>query len=65
MFRVVLEDADVRPPAVKGLAWMADEDALLGAMPDTDVAERIGRTLSAVQSRRYLLGVGAFTVSRD
>jgi hypothetical protein len=54
----------VRPPAAKGMAWMADEDALLGAMPDTDVAERIGRTLSAVQSRRYLLSVGAFTVSR-
>jgi hypothetical protein len=50
----------VRPPAVKGLAWTADEDALLGTMPDADITERIGRTLSAVQSRRYLLGVGAF-----
>jgi hypothetical protein len=55
----------VRPPAVKGLAWMPEEDALLGTIPDADVAERIGRTLSAVQSRRYLLGVGAFTLSPD
>jgi hypothetical protein len=55
----------IRPPAVKGLAWTSDEDALLGTMPDADVAERTRRTLSAVQSRRYLLGVGAFAVLRD
>ena len=55
----------IRPPAVKGLTWMPEEDAILGTMSDANVAERIGRTLSAVQSRRYLLGVGAFTLSPD
>jgi hypothetical protein len=44
------------PPAA-GVPWTADEDALLGTMPDADVAARTGRTLVAVQSRRYVFGV--------
>ena len=48
-----------RPPAA-GVPWTADEEALLGTMRDSDVAERTGRTLTAVRARRYALGVEAF-----
>ena len=49
-----------RPPAVQGLPWKAEEDALLGTMKDADVGERIGRSESAVSDRRYTLNVAAF-----
>jgi hypothetical protein len=39
-----------RPPAA-GRSWEPEEDALLGTMPDQEVAQRIGRTLGAVQCR--------------
>lgn len=32
--------------------WTAEEDALVGTMPDTDVAKRLGRTVAAVRQRR-------------
>ena len=44
------------PPAA-GVPWTADEEALLGTMSDAEVAARTGRTLVAVQSRRYVFGV--------
>ncbi len=43
----------LRPPnrwATTG--WTADQDALLGTMPDADVATLVGRTPGAVRSRR-------------
>ena len=46
-----------RPPAVSGPPWSAAEGALLGTMSDSDVAERIGRSVGAVRGRRYLVGV--------
>src|SRR5437867_12968044 len=49
-----------RPPAA-GVPWTADEEALLGTMKDREVAERTGRTESAVSSRRYVFNVAAFT----
>src|SRR5262249_4968231 len=45
-----------RPPAA-GPAWSAEEEALLGTMPDEEVARRTGRTLVAVQGRRYTLRI--------
>jgi len=45
------------PPAMKGPAWTDAEDAVLGTMADADVAARTGRTVAAVQSRRYVLRV--------
>jgi len=48
------------PPGMKGPIWTAAELALLGTMPDAEVATRIGRSLAAVQSRRYGLGMGPF-----
>ena len=36
------------PPEIRGPPWTTEEHALLGTMPDKDVAERTGRTLGAV-----------------
>ncbi len=45
-----------RPPAA-GVSWTAKEDALLKRLPAQEVATRTKRTLSAVYSRRSLLGI--------
>ena len=42
---------------MRGPLWTKEDHALLGTMPDKDVAERTGRTLGAVQARRYVFGV--------
>jgi hypothetical protein len=44
------------PPAA-GEPWTAAEDALLGTMPDKEVARRTGRTPGAVQCRRVGLDI--------
>jgi hypothetical protein len=48
-------------PPTAGVPWTADENTLLGTMKDREVAEKTGRTELAVSSRRYILGVPAFT----
>jgi hypothetical protein len=48
-----------RPPWLAP-PWTVEEDALLGTMPDRHVAQRTGRTLSAVQCRRALLDIDGF-----
>jgi hypothetical protein len=48
------------PPAA-GRPWNADEDGLLGTMPDAEVARRNRRSLNAVRNRRYTLGISRFT----
>jgi hypothetical protein len=48
-----------RPPAA-GRPWEPDEDALLGTMPDEEVARRTARTLGAVQNRRVVLDIDGF-----
>ena len=48
------------PPAMAGPLWTPEEDALLGTMPDKDVAERIGRTPTAVPAHRSDLGIPNF-----
>ena len=40
--------------------WTAREEALLGSMPDEQVAKRTGRTLIAVRCRRWLLDIDGF-----
>jgi hypothetical protein len=45
-----------RPPDGARL-WTAEEEALLGTMPDAEVARRIGRTVGAVRSRRGILRI--------
>jgi len=45
------------PPGMKGPIWTAAELALLGTMPDAAVALQTRRTLAAVQSKRYALGI--------
>jgi hypothetical protein len=45
-------------PGYHGPHWMADELALLGTMPDEQVAARIGRSVEAVRTAgRQLLSV--------
>jgi hypothetical protein len=41
-----------------GPRWTAAELALLGTLPDAEVAERIGRTVGAVPCKRTTLGIG-------
>ncbi len=48
-----------RPPAA-GRPWEPEEDALLGTMPDEEVARRTGRTPGAVRCRRVVLNVDGF-----
>jgi hypothetical protein len=38
-------------------AWTAEQLALLGTMPDADVAARIGRTVEAVRAQRTRRGI--------
>lgn len=45
-----------RPPWLNP-AWSAEEDELLGTMPDAEVAARTGRTVSAVGMRRRKLRI--------
>jgi len=45
-----------RPPKA-GRPWTDEEDALLRSLPAMEVARRTGRTLSAVWSRRQILGM--------
>ena len=40
-------------------SWTPAEDALLGKLPDAEVARRTGRTLLAVRMHRYLKGIPA------
>jgi hypothetical protein len=47
------------PPAA-GRPWSAEDECLLGTMPDAEVEKRTGRTLVAVRDRRYTLGIGRF-----
>jgi hypothetical protein len=45
-----------RPPWLND-PWPPEHDALLGTLPDAEVAERTGRTLQAVGDRRRTLGI--------
>lgn len=54
----------VRPPKA-GRPWNLEEDALLGTMPDEQVAERTGRTLGAVRERRRLLDIDGYYRKRN
>ena len=49
----------MRPPAA-GRPWTPEEDALLGTMPDPEVARRTGRSPGAVQGRRAELDIDGF-----
>jgi hypothetical protein len=40
-------------PSTAGRPWTAEEDALLGTMPDEDVTQKTGRTPGAVMCRRW------------
>jgi hypothetical protein len=53
-----------RPPNA-GPAWKRREDALLGTMPDPDVAQRTGRTAVAVRRRRAVLRIKRFLKGRS
>lgn len=45
-----------RPPAA-GRPWEPWEEALLGQVPDADVVQQTGRSLTAVRCRRRVLGI--------
>jgi len=48
-----------RPPRA-GRPWTAEEDSLLGTMPDEVIVHRTGRILGAVYSRRQILRIPSF-----
>jgi hypothetical protein len=41
----------------RGTVWTEEELALLGTMPDSEVAARLGRTLEGVQLKRGRMGI--------
>jgi DNA-binding XRE family transcriptional regulator len=45
--------------------WSAEDHALLGTAPDGEVAARLGRSYSAVHSRRIVFGIPPYFVSID
>lgn len=49
-----------RPTSWIAREWGAEEDAILGTAPDRSIAERLGRTIDAVRSRRQALRIKAF-----
>jgi hypothetical protein len=48
-------------PVTAGPPWQPDEIALLGTMPDREVAAQIGRSTEAVRCHRYVLGIACFS----
>jgi hypothetical protein len=40
-------------------AWSTEDDALMGTMPDDELARRLGRTLIAVKARRSIKGISS------
>jgi hypothetical protein len=46
-------------------SWEPAEDALLGTMPDEEVAARTGRTLGAVRERRAKLDIDGYYRKRQ
>jgi hypothetical protein len=53
---VVAARGDAPPGRPEDLLWGPEELALVGALPDAEVARRTGRTLNAVRVKRKLLG---------
>src|SRR5262249_34293703 len=58
--------SNVHPPSGQSLSrsarkfpWTKEEDALLGKVPDREVAEKFNRTLAGVRDRRRFLGKAA------
>jgi hypothetical protein len=45
-------------PNPTGHRWTAEGVALLGTLPDREVARRLGRSLSSVTQKRCKLGIG-------
>jgi hypothetical protein len=53
-----MRNSEVGDDAVyRGAVWTEEELALLGTMPDTEVAVRLGRTLEGVRLKRERMGV--------
>jgi hypothetical protein len=48
------------PDVTYGVPWTPEHLAILGTMPDKEVASRTGHTLNAVQVRRHLDGIPCF-----
>jgi hypothetical protein len=52
------------PEVTYGVAWTPEAVALLGTMPDPEVACRTGHTVNAVRIRRRQLGIARYRPSR-
>jgi hypothetical protein len=52
----IAANTDSVPTAGDGFLWIAEEKALLGVLSDAQVAEKTGRTLTAVRKMRLHLG---------
>ena len=48
-----------RRPSPAGPLWTAEEDLLLGTMPDKQVAAATGRSLGSIYARRSKLGIAS------
>jgi hypothetical protein len=55
-----MRNAEAGDDAVlRGAVWTEEELALLGAMPDIEVAARLGRTVEGVRLKRERLGIAS------
>jgi hypothetical protein len=50
------QERKISPPK----PWGAEDDAMLGTVPDAEVAHRLGRTASCVKARRVRLGIASY-----
>jgi len=55
------EGACPYPPRGRAAVWTPQEIALLGALPDAELARRTGRSLPAINKKRLALGRAAVT----
>src|SRR6266478_5590203 len=55
-----LRRANTRTGCVQSPEWTVEEQALLGTMPDAELAKGLGRTFWAVRVRRNRLGIPPF-----
>ena len=58
--RLGIPNPAARPGAYGSPPWSAQQDDLVRRLPPAEAARRTGRTLSAVYSRRSLLGLKGF-----
>jgi len=61
---VRLKREELGMPNPAGNRWRPEDIALLGTLPDRELARRLGRPLQSVTQKRCKLGIPRFVVRR-